>query len=688
MAYEVNFTDSVNKGSITVEDETVNTETSLQLPGRNLVDYGNKINENFLHLLENFASNVSPSNPVEGQLWYDNTTGVDQLKVYDGAAWVSAGGLKKASSQPAAEISNVGDLWIDTVNNQVYLYSGSGWILIGPENASSNLTGSVADTIESTENIEYSVIKNYSNEVLVSVVSSHNEFTPKLTIPGFSSIKPGINISTNISAKYWGAADKAENLVVSGSVIPGSSFARLDAQNLFTKGIRIRNNTGIDIGETQTLLLSITGSNAFITNKSTDGNIDLRTNSTTTAIRIKPDGKVGILNQSPQEALDVTGNIKASGTIVTTSITNSTSVSTGSIVTPGGVGIAQDLNVGGDVAVLGELSTTNLLPDVDGTRNIGDSGNVYNNVYANNFRGNLIGDVVGSISGSATTAGKLSSATTFRITGDISSTADITFDGQVGGLTKTFNTTLDDSFFTGKTAYTDNVSGTEQVLIRKTTTLPTDAQPVNTFYKTTVEDLVSIVPTFQVGMIMPYAGTTAPRGWRLCNGDAISLTLTDYELLFTVIGYTYGGSVGVSFNLPDLRGRFALGKLDGETRTLATDEDRVYDDGAADILGADGGAQRRYITQDKLPEHQHDLLGDDGTQFYATTNVTGGSDSNSTGINSVGGDPGTGLTVTEGVTGLTTSTQTVDGLAQEVGEKFTTVPPYLTINYIIYTGVV
>ena len=119
-----------------------------------------------------------------------------------------------------------------------------------------------------------------------------------------------------------------------------------------------------------------------------------------------------------------------------------------------------------------------------------------------------------------------------------------------------------------------------------------------------------------------------------------------------------------------------MGSLAGATRVSSTDEDRVYNDGAASILGAVGGAQRREITIANLPDHTHTLMGDAGTQFYATTGVTGVSDTNSTSISITGGNPGTGLPVTGGVDGYATQ------------EDFTTVPPFLTINYIIYTGVV
>ena len=69
MAYQINFTDSVNKGSIEVVDNDINTDTSLRLPGRGATNFGEAVNTNFLHLLENFADNNPPSNPVEGQLW-------------------------------------------------------------------------------------------------------------------------------------------------------------------------------------------------------------------------------------------------------------------------------------------------------------------------------------------------------------------------------------------------------------------------------------------------------------------------------------------------------------------------------------------------------------------------------------------------------------------------------------------
>ncbi|SVA55603.1 uncharacterized protein METZ01_LOCUS108457, partial [marine metagenome] len=89
MAYTIPYTDEPNKGSITVEDLTLNQETTLSIPGRNTTAYGSAIAENFLHLLENFAHTTEPARAVEGQLWYDTTATLESLKVFNGVNWVS-----------------------------------------------------------------------------------------------------------------------------------------------------------------------------------------------------------------------------------------------------------------------------------------------------------------------------------------------------------------------------------------------------------------------------------------------------------------------------------------------------------------------------------------------------------------------------------------------------------------------
>ena len=64
----------------------------------------------------------------------------------------------------------------------------------------------------------------------------------------------------------------------------------------------------------------------------------------------------------------------------------------------------------------------------------------------------------------------------------------------------------------------------------------------------------SIIP---VGTVFPFAGTSAPEGWMMCDGR--SLNNVDYPELFSVLGYSHGGNLTSAFNIPDYRGRFLRG---------------------------------------------------------------------------------------------------------------------------------
>jgi len=82
-----------------VADGTVNTSaTDLALVGRALTDYGTYENENYVYLLENFANDSQPLQPITGQLWYD--TGNDVISVYNSAnAWVGLASITYVQAQ-------------------------------------------------------------------------------------------------------------------------------------------------------------------------------------------------------------------------------------------------------------------------------------------------------------------------------------------------------------------------------------------------------------------------------------------------------------------------------------------------------------------------------------------------------------------------------------------------------------
>ncbi|WP_288910815.1 phage tail protein [uncultured Thomasclavelia sp.] len=99
-----------------------------------------------------------------------------------------------------------------------------------------------------------------------------------------------------------------------------------------------------------------------------------------------------------------------------------------------------------------------------------------------------------------------------------------------------------------------------------------------------------IKDTFPIGAITPFAGSTVPTHWLLCNGQAISRA--DYSDLFAAIGTTYGeGDGSTTFNVPDLRGRVAVG-IDTTDTNL-------------NVLGKTYGEKEHTLTVEEIPEHAH-----------------------------------------------------------------------------------
>lgn len=108
------------------------------------------------------------------------------------------------------------------------------------------------------------------------------------------------------------------------------------------------------------------------------------------------------------------------------------------------------------------------------------------------------------------------------------------------------------------------------------------------------------------GIVLPYAGSTAPAGWLLCAGQAVNRTT--FAGLFNAVGTTYGAGDGsVTFNLPDLRGRVAAGKddMNGTAASRLTNAGTGNPGINGATLGAAGGADRHTLTTPQMPAHTH-----------------------------------------------------------------------------------
>jgi microcystin-dependent protein len=721
MAYTIRYSDFVNKGSVIIEDNTINQDTSLDLPGRNTTAYGASISSNFLHLLENFANSSQPVNPLEGQLWYDNSPGVDQLKLWDGTSWNAAGGLKKSNLAPEAVNSIIGDLWVDTDNSQLYLFAGSGWVLVGPDFAEGLATGTRPSKVVAIDNNEYDVVFVEVTGKVLAVIATE-AFTPKSSIEGFpTGIKPGVNLSSiNIAGdgvpQFNGISEKALNMVIPGIsasndvLITAANVMRKDAENITNWPIRVKNVGGISAGISNELKLYVDGFAGVLQHDISGSNLQIRMNNagtTTTVMTVDSTSKVGINNPSPQYELDVTGTIQTNEQIRVTSLTDSSGVSSGSIITSGGAGIAKNLYVGGTAdidgpIVVGKPNLINpdtgsvnpvpaaILPDLNNLRTIGQPDKTFSAVYATEFVGSVRGDVQGSVSGRAGQADKLSSATVFQMTGDVSAN-NVTFDGQQG--TVTFNTIIDSEFINSAPS-TTGVGDAAELVESDGADLFLVSKPSGLFQMPRDRVLSGIKAIVPIGSIMPYAGIindvniSLPPGWLVCDGS--NYLITSFGTLFEKIAYSFKpkGDVdseqGVAdqyFAVPDMRGRFPLGNDSmgkrGSANTVVSD--------AADQHGGKSGVERVTLAITNLPEHEHDMINDRagaeaaGSQFYAMSpdaNVQNVAADHTTVDNDlVGTASGALYAGTGGI--LSQST---------VGQPFDILNPFVTLNYLIYAG--
>jgi len=120
MAYQITHTDG--RIFVTLGDAVLDNTLGISLIGKNFSNYGEKIGNNFLNLLENQSAPTAPTAPVGGQLWWDSGNLI--MKTYDGTKWKSTSGCTVSSTVPPSPL--VGDQWWDTGNVVLKIYTGLG----------------------------------------------------------------------------------------------------------------------------------------------------------------------------------------------------------------------------------------------------------------------------------------------------------------------------------------------------------------------------------------------------------------------------------------------------------------------------------------------------------------------------------------------------------------------------------
>jgi hypothetical protein len=370
---------------VSVDDGTIDTTTDLRFVGKNYAGYGEVQNENFLHLLENFANTSAPPKRLIGQIWYDS--GNKKLRFYDGTRFRTASGAEIGPTAPSG--LQAGDFWFDTSAEQLYAWNGTEFILIGPETQPDLGASAVsAQVVKDTIGNNHTIVKFQSGGDVISIVSK-DAFTLNSTInpiTGFTVIKKGVNLvntngTTGVTTTdhyFWGTASNSARL----GGYPASEYIRL-GEVAFDSEISFK-DAGLTVGDQNDLRIRVENGDEPVIENRLGNTITLRIRVTDSDLR-----NVGII--SPTGMIPGTDNFFTLGSTVSKWANVYSTAFTGAL-TGNVIGNSTGVHKG------------NILADDNSV-----AFAAITKTFTGSFAGTLTGNVIGSVTGTSTNALTLNS---------------------------------------------------------------------------------------------------------------------------------------------------------------------------------------------------------------------------------------------------------------------------------------
>jgi hypothetical protein len=278
---------------VNVDDGSIESNsTDLRFVGKNYAGYGEVQNENFLHMLENFANTTPPPKVISGQIWYDSAN--KKLKFYDGSRFRVAGGSEIGTTAPAGLA--IGEFWFDTSAKQLYTWTGTDFVLIGPETSPDiGAASATSQVVKDTNGVNHTILKLFAGGKVVVIINQSEEFTLDSSlnpIEDFTLIKKGVNlVRTSLSGVsqdnyiFWGTSSNTLRLGgVSADQYIQKGSVSFDQEISF-------NDTGYTLGNDGDLRVRVENNDEVVFENRLGNDITFRISTSPTNVR-----NVGIFN--------------------------------------------------------------------------------------------------------------------------------------------------------------------------------------------------------------------------------------------------------------------------------------------------------------------------------------------------------------------------------------------------------
>jgi hypothetical protein len=254
MAYTINLTD----GTIfaTIADGTINTSSNMVLVGKNYAGYGEFLDENFIHLLENASNTTPPTAPLDWSTLVGQSQWIDE-----GIQWLRLSKLFRLQlHHPLPQLATCKViLWYDTVNAQLKVWTGTAWLLVGPQfTAGHRHNRRHCCTITDNTSVSHVVIELYVENAIVGIVSKDAAFTPQVSYTRIYNSATRYSIGHTVGHKF--RCSKAQQQMHKHLIgIDSTQFLLSEINDTTTGTLGVLNNTGLTVGVNQDFRIGVTG---------------------------------------------------------------------------------------------------------------------------------------------------------------------------------------------------------------------------------------------------------------------------------------------------------------------------------------------------------------------------------------------------------------------------------------------